>query len=57
MTKAVLLDFTQTLANSTDGFRAAEKQVEIWIVADLGLSSWDDFIAGYRELRRQFNDR
>jgi len=57
MTKAVLLDFTQTLANSADGFRAAEKQVEIWIVADLGLSSWDDFIAGYRELRRQFNDR
>ncbi len=57
MTKAILFDFTQTLVNSVDGFHAAERQAEVRLSAALGLSSWEDFLAEYRELRSQFRAR
>jgi len=53
MVKAVLFDFTQTLADSSDAFRAAEKQAQHRIFEDLALESWDDFLAGYRALRKK----
>ena len=56
MTKAVLFDFTQTLVNSVDGFHAAERQAEVRLCAALGLSSWEEFLAEYRELRATFQN-
>ena len=56
MTKAVLFDFTQTLVNSVDGFHAAERQAEVRLSAALGLSSWEEFLAEYRELRSRFQE-
>ena len=56
MVKAILFDFTQTLADSSDGFRAAEKEAQSRIFQDLGAASWDEFLAGYRALRRRFHD-
>ena len=56
MTKAVLFDFTQTLVDSVDGFHAAEKQAEVRLSAALDLSSWEEFLAEYRELRARFQD-
>ena len=55
MIKAVLFDFDQTLVNSGDGFRSAEKQAQKKIFQDLAITSWDDFISTYRRLRKQFH--
>lgn len=55
--KAVIFDFGQTLVNSADGFRAAEKQAETRLFANLGLSQWDSFLENYRRLRRQLHER
>lgn len=55
MIKAVLFDFDQTLVNSADGFRSAEKQAQKKIFQDLAITSWDDFLSGYRRLRKQFH--
>ncbi len=56
MTKAVLFDFTQTLVDSSAGFRAAEKQAEVRICEDLG-APWETFLSDYRALRSQFDER
>jgi putative hydrolase of the HAD superfamily len=55
MIKAVLFDFDQTLVNSGDGFRSAEKQAQKKIFKDLAITSWDDFLSTYRRLRKQFH--
>ena len=55
MIKAVLFDFDQTLVNSGEGFRSAEKQVQKKIFKDLAITSWDDFLSSYRRLRKQFH--
>ncbi len=55
MIKAVLFDFDQTLVDSANGFRFAEKQVQRNIFEDMPDTSWDDFISFYRRLRRQFH--
>lgn len=61
MIKAVLFDFGQTLVDSADGFRAAEKAVKNSIYADLchGDESvcGDDFLAEYRLLRKAFHEQ
>lgn len=57
MIEAVLFDFGQTLADSADGFRVAEKEAEQKIFHDLGLSSWDDFLDKYRQVRRAHHRR
>jgi HAD superfamily hydrolase (TIGR01549 family) len=54
MIKAVIFDFGQTLVDSSNGFRSAEKQAQRAIFKDLGLTSWDDFIHQYREVRTRF---
>ena len=57
MIKAILFDFGQTLVDSADGFRAAEKEVQGKIYADLGLTSRQDFLTNYRKIRAQFHAR
>ena len=57
MIKAIIFDFGQTLVNSADGFRLAEKQAETRIFQDLELGSWSDFLTEYRRLRRDFHTK
>lgn len=56
MIKAVILDFCQTLVNSADGFRAAEKHVQEEMFADLALTEWQEFLDNYRRLRQKFQE-
>ncbi len=51
MIKAIIFDFTQTLVDSSSGFRLAEKRVQKDIFSFLKLSDWDKFITTYREIR------
>jgi putative hydrolase of the HAD superfamily len=51
MLKTVIFDFDQTLVNSADGFRAAEKWLQHELYRALGLTDWEDFIAVYRRIR------
>jgi putative hydrolase of the HAD superfamily len=54
--KAVIFDFCQTLVDSADGFRAAEKVVQGKIFEDLSLSDGQEFLGNYRRIRRHFQD-
>jgi len=53
MIKAVLFDFDQTLVDSAEGFRYAEKQAQKKIFESIPVTSWDDFLSVYRRLRKQ----
>ncbi|TES89075.1 MAG: HAD family hydrolase [Anaerolineales bacterium] len=55
MIKAILFDFGQTLADSAEGFRLAEKGAETRMFEDLGLASWQDFLSDYRKARQEFH--
>jgi HAD superfamily hydrolase (TIGR01549 family) len=55
--RAILFDFGQTLVDSADGFRTAEKQAQTKIFADLSLRSWDQFLAEYRRFRADYHER
>ena len=57
MPKAILFDFGQTLVNSADGFKAAEKEAKEKLFADLGAYRvpWDLFVAEYRRIRKTFH--
>ncbi len=57
MIKALIFDFGQTLVDSAEGFRLAEKRAETRIFQDLGLGSWSDYLADYRRLRKDFHSR
>lgn len=57
MLKAVIFDFGQTLVDSADGFRAAEREAQEKLLQHLGLSKREDFLAVYRRLRKEFHDR
>ena len=57
MLKAVIFDFGQTLVDSADGFRTAEKEAQGRLFAHLGLSLQDDFMVNYRRIRKNFQDR
>jgi HAD superfamily hydrolase (TIGR01549 family) len=54
MIQAILFDFGQTLADSAEGFRLAEKEAETRMFEDLGLASWQDFLSDYRKIRQEF---
>jgi len=56
MIKAIIFDFDQTLVDSADGFRSAEKQAQKKVFQDLAVTAWDDFLAAYRRLRKQFHE-
>lgn len=53
MIKAIVFDFTQTLVDSSSGFRLAEKEVKRNIFTYLGLTDWDEFLQKYRKTRTQ----
>ncbi len=55
--KAIFFDFGQTLADSAEGFRLAEKEAETRIFEDLVLASWRDFLSDYRKYRKEFQER
>jgi len=55
MIKALIFDFDQTLVNSADGFRVAEKEVEVKIFHSLGITSWEEFLTNYRRIRKRFH--
>jgi len=57
MIKAVIFDFGQTLVDSADGFRTAEKQAQNKLFANLGLTIREDFLTIYRRLRKEFHAR
>jgi HAD superfamily hydrolase (TIGR01549 family) len=53
--KAVLFDFGQTLADSANGFRSAEKDAQQKIFKNLALTEWEQFLQNYRRIRADFN--
>ena len=55
MIKALIFDLTQTLINSADGFRAAEKAAQECIAEDINPDSHEAFLAIYREVRACFH--
>ena len=57
MIKAVIFDFGQTLVDSANGFRTAEKEAQDKLFTNLGLTVREDFLAIYRRYRKQFHDR
>jgi HAD superfamily hydrolase (TIGR01549 family) len=57
MIQAVIFDFGQTLADSADGFRTAEKDAQKKIFADLSITLTDEFISHYRRIRKEFHSR
>jgi HAD superfamily hydrolase (TIGR01549 family) len=57
MIKAVIFDFGQTLVDSADGFRTAEKEAQVKLFADLGLTLREDFLENYRRIRKAFHRR
>jgi len=57
MIKAIIFDFGQTLVDSADGFRAAEKEAQDKLFANLGLTVRPDFIDVYRRLRKEFHEQ
>ena len=57
MISAVIFDFGQTLADASEAFRAAEKDAQRRLSADLGSASPGDFLETYRELRKEFHTR
>ena len=60
MIKAVIFDFGQTLVDSADGFRAAEKEVQAKIFSDLvsisEIGSREAFLDVYRQIRTKNHD-
>ncbi|UCE64234.1 MAG: hypothetical protein JSU59_03580, partial [Nitrospirota bacterium] len=57
MIKAVLFDFSQTLADTAEGFRLAEEETQTRLFANLKLDSWDGFQTAYRKTRREFHGK
>jgi HAD superfamily hydrolase (TIGR01549 family) len=55
--EAVLFDFGQTLVNSADGFRAAERDAQHKLIMALGDVPWDQFIDCYRNARKTLHDQ
>ena len=47
----------QTLVDSADGFRRAEKEAQDRLFKDLSLTLKDKFLENYRRIRKQFHDR
>lgn len=57
MIEAILFDFGQTLVNSADGFRTAERDAQHKLIMDLGDVPWDQFIDCYRDTRKTLHDQ
>jgi FMN phosphatase YigB (HAD superfamily) len=50
-----VFDFGQTLVDSSEGFRWAEKEAQQKAFATLGLADFDEFLAVYRSVRSSFH--
>ena len=57
MIKAILFDFGQTLVDSSDGFRQAEKNAQAAIFQDLAITDHDAFKHNYRRIRSELHKR
>jgi putative hydrolase of the HAD superfamily len=57
MIKAIVFDWGQTLVDSADGFRVAEKQAQDRLFADLSISDHDAFMQHYRRIRRECHEK
>jgi FMN phosphatase YigB (HAD superfamily) len=57
MIKAVIFDFGQTLVDSANGFRQAEKEAQEKLFGHLALSLREKFTERYRQIRKNFHDR
>ena len=57
MIEAILFDFGQTLVNSADGFRTAERDAQHKLIMDLGDVPWDQFIDCYRDTRKTLHEQ
>lgn len=55
--KAVIFDFGQTLVDSADGFRQAEKAAQQKLFSHLALSLQEPFLEKYRQIRKEFHSR
>jgi HAD superfamily hydrolase (TIGR01549 family) len=56
MIRAMVFDFGQTLVDSADGFRTAEKETQRKACSALGVA-WDEFPEVYRGIRSRFHAR
>jgi HAD superfamily hydrolase (TIGR01549 family) len=57
MVRAVVFDFGQTLVDSADGFRMAEKELQNKAVMFLAPSSREGFLDVYRQTRSRFHNQ
>ncbi len=57
MIKAVIFDFGQTMVDSADGFRQAEKEAQAKLFGHMALSLREKFTERYRQIRKNFHDR
>ena len=57
MIRAIVFDFGQTLVDSSEGFRAAEKEAQEKAFRALGLTDRGEFIDLYRTIRTAFHGR
>jgi len=57
MIKAMVFDFGQTLVDSSEGFRAAEKEAQQKASAALGFASAEAILPVYREIRSRRHGR
>ena len=57
MTKAIIFDFGQTLVDSADGFRSAEREAQDKILAALQGIERDRFMDVYRRVRKAHHER
>jgi putative hydrolase of the HAD superfamily len=55
MIRAIVFDFGQTLVDSADGFRTAEKEAQRKAFAALGLTDGEAFLTSFREIRSRFH--
>lgn len=53
-TKAVVFDFGQTLVDSSDGLRMAEKEAQARLMTKLGVEDPQQFLPDYRRMRTEF---
>src|SRR5688500_2845953 len=54
MITGIVLDFGQTLVDSSGGFRRAEKEAQEKIRRDLASADHEEFLRTYREVRESF---
>lgn len=57
MIRAVVFDFGQTLADSAEGFRRAEKEAQAKLFGHMALSLTEKFREHYRRIRQEFHER